>query len=66
MTDTGVLKKIYAWGPLLFGIGLVAPVIAQSMDAVALSAPGGLTNIQLGLVIGILTGTVAKMRGRWI
>jgi hypothetical protein len=66
MIVTDVLKKAYEWGPLLFGIGFVAPLIAQSMDAAAWTAPAGLTNIQLGLAIGLISGSVAKMRGRWI
>ena len=66
MIVTDFLKKTYEWGPLLFGVGFVAPLIAQSMDAAAWTAPAGLTNIQLGLAIGLITGSIAKMRGRWI
>jgi hypothetical protein len=53
-------------GPVLFGIGFMAPLIAQSMDAASLSAPLGLSNIGLGLILGVFLGTVAKWRGRWI
>jgi hypothetical protein len=66
MIVTEFLKKAYGWGPVLFGIGFVAPLIAQSMDAAALSAPAGLTNIQLGLTVGLIGGSIAKLRGRWI
>jgi len=66
MTSTQFLKKAYAWGPLLFGIGFVAPVIAQTLDATAVASPYGLTSIQTGLVAGILLGSIAKLRGRWI
>jgi hypothetical protein len=53
-------------GPVLFGIGFMAPLIAQSMDAASLSAPLGLSNIGLGLILGVFLGTLAKWRGRWI
>jgi uncharacterized membrane protein YdjX (TVP38/TMEM64 family) len=58
MNVSELLQKAYAWGPLLFGI--------QSMDAASLAAPAGMTNLQFGLVVGVITGSVAKMRGRWI
>jgi uncharacterized membrane protein YdjX (TVP38/TMEM64 family) len=61
-----LLKKAYAWGPLLFGVGFVAPVIAQTLDATSVAPPLGLTTVQTGLVTGVLLGTVAKLRGRWI
>jgi hypothetical protein len=60
------LKLAFPWGPVLFGIGFVAPVLAQSMDGAGLSAPAGLSNLQLGLLVGILWGTFAKFRGRWV
>jgi hypothetical protein len=66
MIVTELLKNAYKWGPVLFGVGFVAPFVAQSMDAAALSAPAGLTNIQLGLVVGLIGGSIAKLRGRWI
>jgi hypothetical protein len=66
MNVNELLQKAYAWGPLLFGIGFVAPLLAQSMDAASLAAPAGMTNLQFGLVVGVVTGSVAKMRGRWI
>ena len=49
-----------------FGIGFVAPLIAQSLDAASMSAPLGLTSLQLGLAIGTSLGLVAKLRGSWV
>lgn len=66
MTPIQLLKKAYAWGPVLFGIGFFAPVIAQTLDVTAVAPPFGLTTIQTGLVTGILLGSIAKLRGRWI
>ena len=61
-----ILKRAYEWGPLLFGIGFVAPLLWQTMDAASVAAPLGLTTFQFALVIGVLTGMIAKVRGRWI
>lgn len=33
-----LLKPLGDYGPLLFGIGFIAPLIAQAMDAASLSA----------------------------
>jgi hypothetical protein len=61
-----LLKQLGDYGPVLFGIGFVAPLIAQSMDAAALSAPLGLSNIALGLIVGLSLGIIAQLRGRWV
>jgi hypothetical protein len=60
------IKKLKDYGPLLFGIGFITPLIAQSLGALSLSAPFGLSNTTLGLVVGLSMGAVAKLRGRWI
>lgn len=61
-----VVGRFYEWGTVLFGIGFLAPLIAQSMDAASVSAPLGLGNLQFGLLLGTAAGLVAKARGRWI
>ena len=61
-----ILNQLGVYGPVFFGIGFVAPLIAQSMDAAALSAPLGLSNIALGLIVGVSMGIVAKLRGTWV
>ncbi len=61
-----LLKHLGAYGPVFFGIGFVAPLIAQSMDAAALSAPLGLSNLALGLILGASLGMLAKRRGTWV
>jgi hypothetical protein len=66
MTVVEILRKAYALGPVLFGIGFVAPLIAQSMDAVAVDAPLGMGNLRFALIVGLLAGSVAKLRGRWL
>ncbi len=61
-----VLKAIFAFGPLLFGLGFLAPLIAQSMEALALTPPLGLSPLALGLAVGGVLGLVANIRGRWV
>jgi len=53
-------------GPFLFGVGFVAPLIAQSMDVADVEAPLGVSNLVFGLLLGAMMGTVAMVRGRWI
>lgn len=61
-----VLRSIFAFGPLLFGIGFLAPLIAQSMTALAWSAPFGISTLVFGIVVGTTLGAVATKRGRWV
>ena len=61
-----LLKKAFGWGPVFFGVGFVAPLIAQSLDAGGVSALVGLSTIQFGLLIGVGLGVAAKTRGRWV
>jgi hypothetical protein len=61
-----ILTKLNDWGPLLFGLAFLAPLIAQSMEATHIGAPFGLTPLQFGLAIGATMGGVAKWRGSWI
>jgi len=59
-------KRLFPWGPVLFGIGFFAPTIAQLLDQAELAPPFRLTTLQTGLIAGLVLGTVAKLRGRWI
>lgn len=61
-----LLKKAGGFGPVLFGVGFLAPLIAQSLDAAAVEPPFGLGSIQFGLAVGFSMGVVAKRRGSWI
>ena len=60
------LQKLFLVMPFLFGIGFIAPVIAQAMAAGGWSAPFGMERIVFGLVIGSVWGLYATIRGRWI
>lgn len=61
-----ILKLLYPWGPVFFGLGFLAPLIATLMAEASIAAPFGLTEIQTGLIIGLTLGLIAKFRGSWI
>ena len=62
-----MLKKIIGalFSPLVFGIGLLAPLTAQVMVALNLSVPG-VNPIVIGLLLGGMLGLMAQFRGSWI
>ena len=61
-----VLRQVLAWMPFFFGIGFIAPLVAQLMALWHLPAPSGLSRIAFGLTVGGLWGLVANLRGRWL
>ncbi|MGC1269039.1 MAG: hypothetical protein WA842_00405 [Croceibacterium sp.] len=60
------LKKLFSIMPFLFGIGFIAPLIAQTMTYWGLQGPLGLSNLAVGLLIGAPWGLYANIRGRWL
>jgi len=61
-----VIAFLFSLGPILFGIGFLAPVIAASMTAIGLDAAGGLNATQFGLLLGAGLGVVARQRRTWL
>ena len=61
-----ILKLVVAATPMLFALGFLAPVIAQSMDSLGWTAPWGATNIVFGLIVAGTLGLLAQIRGRWV
>ena len=61
-----LLKKAGDWGPVLFGLGFIAPLVVQSMEAAGIAAPFGLGTLTTGLIVGTTLGLVAKIRGGWL
>jgi len=59
-------KKLLSTMPLLFGIGFVAPLLAQTMAALGVAAPWGLSRSALGCLVGAPWGLYAMRRGRWL
>lgn len=60
------IKQLFYWMPFLFGIGFIAPLIAQTMAYWAIPVPWGLSGIAFGLLIGAPWGLYATLRGRWV
>ena len=60
------VKALFHWMPFIFGIGFIAPLIAQTMAYSDVAAPFGLSQIAFGLLIGAPWGLYAVLRGRWI
>ena len=61
-----VIKAIFYFGPLLFGLGFLAPLIAQTITALGWTPPLGLSALSTGLILGIALGLAAQIRGRWV
>lgn len=60
------VQKLLAIMPLLFGIGFIAPLVAQIMETWDIAAPFGTSRIGFGLAIGGVWGLYANIRGRWL
>ena len=56
----------FSLGPILFGIGFLAPLIAALWSAANIGAPLGVTPIQFGLGLGIIMGLMARQRRTWL
>ena len=61
-----VIKSIFYFGPLLFGIGFLAPLTTQTIAAMGWTPPFGLSPLLVGLIFGGAYGLVAQVRERWI
>jgi xanthine dehydrogenase molybdopterin-binding subunit B len=62
----GAIRRFFALMPFFFGIGFIAPLIAQSMAALHVAAPMGMSLNALGLAIGAPWGLYATAKGRWL
>ena len=60
------LQGIFFILPFLFGIGFIAPALAEATAAVGLTPPLGLTPIAFGLAIGAPWGLYATVKGSWL
>lgn len=61
-----LIKAVFYLGPLLFGIGFLAPLTAQVITAMGWTPPFGLTPLLTGLILGGAFAVIAQIRGRWI
>lgn len=60
------IQKLFGMMPLFFGIGFIAPLVAQAMTALHLGAPFGMSPVAFGLAVGASWGLYATLRGRWL
>jgi hypothetical protein len=60
------VKALFSVMPLLFGLGFIAPLIAQSMARLNWPAPFGLSELAFGLAVGGIWGLYANIKGRWV
>lgn len=56
----------FGLGPIFFGIGFLAPLIAAILQHFGVPALLGLSFIQCGLIAGILLGLIARQRRTWL
>ncbi|MCC6479438.1 hypothetical protein [Sphingorhabdus sp.] len=61
-----LIALAFSFGPVLFGIGLIAPAIASAFDLAGIAPPFGISPLHAGLGIGILLGLVARQRKTWL
>ena len=61
-----VVKHLKEWGPVLFALGFLAPLIAQSLERANVAAPAELSSLELGLMVSLPLGLAAKRWGRWL
>ena len=66
MLMTTAIRQLFYWMPFLFGIGFIAPLIAQMLEYWQVAAPWGLGPVMFGLLIGAPWGLYATLRGRWL
>lgn len=61
-----MIEILSPWGPVFFGFGLLAPLVAQLIVRSGVTPPVGLSPVAIGLIVGPLLGLSAKLRGRWL
>jgi len=61
-----IIGALFEYGPLLFGIGFIAPVFAALVEASGYTLPYDIAPLYAGLGLGIVVGAIATKRGRWI
>ena len=58
-----LIKLLFS--PLAFGVGFLAPLVAQSLELASVST-GAVPPIVIGLLVGVGLGLMAQLRGSWI
>jgi hypothetical protein len=63
MQLVGILFRL---GPLWFGLGFLAPVLAALLVALRVTPPLGLSPLFCGLIVGGVLGVIATIRRTWL
>ena len=66
MNIMSLFKRLKDWGPLLFAIGFIAPLVTQSLLRANIGEISEPAAFQLGFAVAIPLGLLAKIRGTWI
>lgn len=61
-----LIATVFKYGPILFGFGFIAPLIAQLIQRFFPALDQGYWPLIVGLLIGATWGLLAQARGRWI
>ncbi|MEL7547045.1 MAG: hypothetical protein AAGJ84_10370 [Pseudomonadota bacterium] len=60
------IKTVFYFGPLLFAVGFLIPLIAQIILALGWTAPFGLSAWMFAGILGGAYGVFAQITGRWL
>lgn len=52
--------------PLIFGLGFLAPLISECLNALVVTRDLGLPNLAIGLIVGGAWGANTMRTGRWV
>ncbi len=63
---TAIIKGVFALGPLLFGLGFLAPLTAQIIERAGWVPPFEASPLAVGLALGGLWGLYAQIKGSWL
>lgn len=61
-----LVKTIFYFGPLIFAVGFLAPLTMQVIERSGWTPPFGQTPLSIGLLVAVLLGVPAQLRGRWV
>ncbi len=61
-----LIAAAFSLGPILFGIGFLAPLMLASLEALGVSVPFGLNPLYVCLSLGAALGVVARQRKTWL
>ena len=61
-----LIAAAFSYGPILFGIGFLAPLMMASLEILGVKAPFGLNPLHFCLGLGAALGVVARQRKTWL